>query len=203
MKLNVKTLSIVATMTLIATIPLGTKAQHLAIKTNTLYAATTTPNLGLEARLAEQWTAGVNIGLNPFSFSDNKKLKHFLIMPQARYWLDESFFGHFIGFNAAYMHYNVSNIDFPLGLYPGVDNERRQGDAIAAGASWGHTWLLSPRWSIEVEAGIDLGYTWFKAYDYQRCGTLRGKDNELFLMPRLALNFCYHGKIKKKEQKEK
>lgn len=177
--------------------PCEVRAQELAVKTNLFYAATTTPNLGLESRLSNQWTLGLDVGLNPFSYSENKKLKHLLVSPQARYWFGESFVDHFVGFNLAYIHYNVGNIDFPLGLYSGVKNERRQGDAVAIGASWGHSWIFSPHWGVEVEAGLDLGYMWYKGYDPPRCGTYRGKGDGLLLMPRIALNIVYHVKTRK------
>ena len=73
------------------------KAQNIAIKNNILYDATTTPNLGIELRLSNKWTAGMNIALNPWTFPDNKKLKHLLVAPQLRYWLCESFSGHYFG----------------------------------------------------------------------------------------------------------
>ena len=128
------------------------RAQGLALKSNILYDATTTPNLGIELRLSNKWTAGMNIALNPWTFPDNKKLKHLLVAPQARYWLCESFSGHYFGANIAYVHYNVSDIKFPFGLYGGVDGERRQGDLAAIGASYGYTWILSPHWSLDAEA---------------------------------------------------
>ena len=49
------------------------KAQGLALKSNILYDATTTPNAGIEVRLSNKWTAGMSVALNPWSFSDNKK----------------------------------------------------------------------------------------------------------------------------------
>lgn len=168
------------------------RAQQLAVKTNLLYAATTTPNLGLELRLSNKWTAGISAGFNPFTFSENKKLKHFLVSPEARYWLCDAFSGHFIGMNAVYSHYNVGNIDFPFGLYSSVKDERRQGDMAAIGASWGYSWILSPRWSVEVEAGADVGYTWYKAYGCAHCASFVGKDNKLFVMPRLGVNIVFN-----------
>ena len=42
----------------------GGKAPVVALKTNALYWATTTPNLGLEFRLAKKWTLEAEVGLN-------------------------------------------------------------------------------------------------------------------------------------------
>ena len=70
---------------------ISAKAQNIAVKNNILYDASTTPNFGIELRLSNKWTAGINVALNPWSFSDNKKLKHLLVAPQLRYWLCASF----------------------------------------------------------------------------------------------------------------
>lgn len=170
---------------------ISAKAQNIAVKNNILYDASTTPNFGVELRLFNKWTAGINVALNPWTFSDNKKLKHLLVAPQLRYWLCESFSGHYFGANIAYVHYNVSDIKFPFGLYGGVDGERRQGDLAAIGASYGYSWILSPHWSLEAEAGLDLGYTWYDRYNSPKCGTYRGSDNKFLVLPKLALNIVY------------
>ena len=170
---------------------ISVKAQNIAVKNNILYDASTTPNFGIELRLSNKWTAGINVALNPWTFSDNKKLKHLLVAPQLRYWLCESFSGHYFGANIAYVHYNVSDIKFPFGLYGGVDGERRQGDLAAIGASYGYSWILSPHWSLEAEAGLDLGYTWYDRYNSPKCGTYRGSDNKFLVLPKLALNIVY------------
>ena len=175
---------------------ISAKAQNIAVKNNILYDASTTPNFGIELRLSNKWTAGINVALNPWTFSDNKKLKHLLVAPQLRYWLCESFSGHYFGANIAYVHYNVSDIKFPFGLYGGVDGERRQGDLAAIGASYGYSWILSPHWSLEAEAGLDLGYTWSDRYDSPKCGTYLGSDNKFLVLPKLALNIVYIIKTK-------
>ena len=182
---------VAATIMLIAMMPQNTKAQKVVLKTNLLYDATTTTNLGLEARLSEHWTTGLNFALNPWTFSNNKKLKHLLVSPQARYWTCETFTGHFFGANLAYVHYNICDIKFPFGLYGAVDGERRQGDLAAIGASYGYSWILSPHWSLEAEAGLDLGYAWSDRYDSPKCGTYRGSDNKFLVLPKLALNIVY------------
>ena len=72
-------------------------AQKAAVKTNLLYDATTTLNLGVEVGIAHRWTIDLSGNLNPWTFSDNTKWKHWLIQPEARYWLCERFNGHFLG----------------------------------------------------------------------------------------------------------
>mgnify|MGYP002855646910 CR=1 FL=1 len=166
-------------------------AQKVAVKNNLLYDATLTPNLGFEWRMSDHWTGGLSAGYNPFTFSDNKKWKHVLVSPEARYWFCDIFAGDFLAVNAVYSHFNVGNVKFPFGLYPSVKTERRQGDMVAAGASYGHAWLLSPHWNFEFEVGADVGYTWFDRYECAKCGAKLGTDKKAFVMPRLSVNFVY------------
>ena len=65
----------------------GAFAQKVGIKTNLLYDATTTMNLGIEFGLAPKWTLDISGNYNPWTFSENRKMKHWLIQPEARYWL--------------------------------------------------------------------------------------------------------------------
>ena len=48
-------------------------AQSLAVKTNALYWATATPNVGLEYAVAPRWTIGIGGGYNPWTFDKEKK----------------------------------------------------------------------------------------------------------------------------------
>lgn len=63
-------------------------AQNIAIKTNTLYWATTTPNAGVEMSLGEKSTAQLFFGLNPWKQSggDQSSLRHWMLMPEYRHW---------------------------------------------------------------------------------------------------------------------
>ena len=56
-----------------------------AIKTNALYWATTTANLGFEVGLSKKLTLDVSGNYNPWKFSDHKQIKHWLVQPELRY----------------------------------------------------------------------------------------------------------------------
>lgn len=77
------------------------KKTHLALKTNLLYAATLTPNLGLEIGITPQISLNIVGSYNPWNREgkkgDNDKLVHWLVQPEVRYWLCEASNGHFIG----------------------------------------------------------------------------------------------------------
>lgn len=100
----------------------------IALKTNLLYDATTTFNLGLEFKLSDKYTLDLSGNYNPWTFSGGKKLKHVLIQPELRYWLCEPFYGHFFGLHALYTHYNVAKIDLPFGIFDNLGKYRYQGD---------------------------------------------------------------------------
>lgn len=170
-----------------------TQAQTAAIKTNLLYDATATPNLGGEYRLSDRWTAGLAVGYNPFSFSNNKKWKHLLVSPEARYWLCSAFAGHFVGANLIYAHYNAGNVNLPFGMARPLRRERWQGDFGAIGVFYGYSWLLSNRWSIEAVGGLGYGVTHFSKYECARCGSYKGTEMRHRFMPtRLALSVVYN-----------
>lgn len=169
------------------------KAQTVSIKNNLLYDATLTPNLGLEIGIDSVWSVGVDAGLRPWPTSDNttRKYKHFLISPEVRRWLSHTGEKHFFGANILYTHFNVGDIKMPFGLYPSVRHNRKQGDAIAIGPSYGYSWRLANHWRIEAEAGFDVGYAWSDVYECGHCGTKTGTDNGVFLMPRVGVNAVY------------
>ena len=185
-------------------------AQTLALRNNLLYDATLTPNIGAELRIDSAWTAGVNIGLNAWDIdkSKNKKWRHLLIAPNVRRYFghksdkpaDRSLWGisvdscrkvSYLELDAIYSHFNVGNVKFPLGLYKTVRERRLQGDLLALGGKYGYSWILSRDWRIEAEAGVAIGYAWFKEYDCPHCGTYYGKDDRIFLLPQLGVNIVY------------
>lgn len=168
-------------------------AQRIALKTNALYWATTTPNIGAELKVAPRWTLGLTAGYNPFTFSENAKLKHVLIEPEARYWLCSTYAGHFVGVNALYSHYNAGNIDVPFGIFPELDDHRFQGDIGAVGVLYGYSWMLGRRWSLEAAIGIGVGVTHYKKYMCEVCGSQVDEDTRWLFMPtKLAVSVVYY-----------
>ena len=66
-------------------------AQSFALRTNLLYDATLSPNLGAEVRIDSVWSAGINVGFNAWDIDKqkNKKWRHVLVSPNVR-----RYFGH-------------------------------------------------------------------------------------------------------------
>ena len=86
------------------------KAQDVAIKTNLLYDATATVNLGVEVGLAPKWTLDLSGNLNAWNHDENTKWRHWMAQPEARYWFCDRFSRHFIGFHALGGQYNFGGI---------------------------------------------------------------------------------------------
>lgn len=179
---------------LLALVSMAASAQHTAVKTNVMYWATATPNIALETRMARKWTAELSVGYNPFTFSDNKKLKHIAIQPEARYWLCSPYEGHFFGMHLIYSHYNAGGIDVPFGLFSNLKRYRFQGDLGAAGIGYGYSWMLpGNHWSIEAEIGLGVGITKYGKYECATCGSKVADEKKTFFMPtKAALSVVYN-----------
>ena len=162
-------------------VSISLSAQDWAVKTNLLYDATATVNLGAEIGLSPKWTLDVSANFNGWTFSDNKKWKHLLAQPELRYWLCERFNGHFLGMHLVGGIYNIGNIDADFRLF-GTDfgslkDYRYEGWMIGAGIGYGYQWLLSRHWSLEAEIGVGYIYTRADKYECAHCGD-KVEDNE-------------------------
>ena len=185
-------------------------AQTFAFRNNLLYDATLTPNLGFDVRLDSKWTAGAVVGLNAWDIDKekNKKWRHLLIAPNVRRYFghksdkpaDRSLWGisvdscrkvSYLELDAIYSHFNVGNTKIPFGLYKSIQDRRLQGDLFALGGKYGYSWILSRDSRLEAEAGIAIGYAWFKENDCDHCGNYYGKGDRIFLLPQLGINVVY------------
>lgn len=153
----------------------------IALKTNALYWATTTPNIGLEVGLSEKTTLDISGNYNPWEFSDNRQIKHWLIQPEFRYWLCERFNGHFFGVHAHYAEYNVGGIKML-----GFKDYRYQGNLYGGGISYGYQWILSNRWSLEATVGVGYAHLDYKKYECKECGSQLKDDTKNYWGPTKA-----------------
>ena len=171
---------------------LSMSAQHFALKNNLLYDATTTPNLGFEVGLSNKVTLDVSAGYNPFKFNDGKKLKHWLVMPEVRYWTCEKFNGTFIGVHALGGQYNIAGIKLPFGIFPNLKDHRYDGYLYGGGLTLGHQWILNKRWSIEAAIGAGYARVHYDKYNCGECGSkIETKNSNYWGVTKAALSIIY------------
>lgn len=170
------------------------EAQSFALRNNLLYDVTLTPNLGADIRIDSLWTIGAVVGINAWDVdkTKNEKWRHLLIEPNVRRWLNRTPFSKsYIEGDLIYSHFNVGNTTIPFSLYDAVKEKRLQGDLFALGGKYGYSWILARHWRIEAEAGIAIGYAWFKEYECATCGQQLGEGDRIFLLPQLGINVVY------------
>lgn len=165
---------------------IGVQAQDWRLKTNVAYLATATPNLAVEHRFAEHWSWDLSVGWNPFTFNDNRKWKHVAVQPEARYWLQCPFKGHFFGAHLLYSHFNAGGMKMPFGMFSELEQRRFQGDMGGVGIAYGYNWTLGKqkRWAIEAEIGVGYVYAHYDKYRcYEKCATQIGTESKHLFMP--------------------
>ena len=163
--------------------------QHMSVKTNTLYWATATPNLAVEFGLGPRTSLDVAGGYQWYSFSDTKRLKHYLVQPELRHWFCERFAGTFIGLHLHAGEFNVSGI----GPFTTIKNNRYEGWLAGAGVSIGHQWVLGKRWGLEAELGVGYAYMDYDQYGCAKCDPKEKSDHYNYFGPtRLNLSLVYY-----------
>lgn len=150
------------------------RGQQVAVKTNALYDALLNVNVGAEFGLAPRWTLDVSGNLNMWTLSHDRRWKHWLLQPEARYWFCDRFSGHFLGFHAHGGQYNVgglkNDISFLGSDLSALSDSRYQGWFIGAGVAYGYTWILGRHWNFELEIGVGYAYTRYDRFRCAGCG---------------------------------
>ena len=168
------------------------RVEKVAVKTNLLYWATTTPNAGFEFGLGKKTTLDISGGYNPWTLDkgDNRKVRHFVVKPEFRYWLCERFQGHFFGVHAGYGEYNISAVHIPL--VETSRDDRYQGWGAGVGISYGYSWILGRRWNLEATIGVGYVYFDYKRYDCVTCGPFRNAASKHYFGPtKLGISLIY------------
>lgn len=173
------------------------KAQGVAVKTNVLYDATATINAGVEWGLARQWTLDVSGNLNAWNMSHGRKWKHWMLQPEARYWLCNPFIGHFFGLHLHGGQYNIGNLDNGIKFlgtdFSKLSDSRYQGWFVGAGVGYGYSWVLDRHWNLEAELGLGYSYTRYEKYPCAECGKMEDKGTHHYVgVTKAAINLIYN-----------
>ncbi|MDR0982242.1 MAG: DUF3575 domain-containing protein [Culturomica sp.] len=128
----------------------------ITIKTNLLYDATTTLNLGVEVPLSNKFSLDIPLNYNPWTFSEGRKIKHWLVQPELRYWLKETLHGSFFGLHAHGAQFNVAG-----------KSRRYQGWLAGGGVSYGYQWSLGGKWRMEASVGVGYAYIDYEKWTQQ------------------------------------
>lgn len=182
---------------------ISVNAQRIGVKTNALYLATSTPNIGLEYAFSDRFSLELEGGYNPWTLDSdrNMKAKHFLVSPEVRYWFCESFNGHFIGINANYTLFNLSGVDVPAVFFSSarsamvledLKNRRSEGWAAGAGLTYGCVWPIARRWNLECKVGLGYWYTDYDKFESRKCGLFQEHvSHGAFGPTALGISFIY------------
>uniref|UniRef100_S0DF02 DUF3575 domain-containing protein n=1 Tax=termite gut metagenome TaxID=433724 RepID=S0DF02_9ZZZZ len=161
------------------------------IKTNLLYDATATLNLGVEFRTGGKTSLDISGGYNPWTFKNDRKWKHYLVRPEFRWWPKETFRGHFFGVHAHYALYNIGNLPKPpFSEY--MNTHRFEGWLAGAGVSYGYRWNFDHRWAMEATVGVGYAYLSYDKFTCGRCGEIIGSEARHYFGPtKVGLNLIY------------
>jgi hypothetical protein len=151
------------------------------INSNLLYDATTSMNFGIEFKLNNRLTLKLPVTYNPWTFDHNRKFKFILTQPELRWWLCESFSGHFFGLHGHYALYNVGSIGTDY-----MKKHRYEGYLYGAGISYGYQFYLAPRWSLEASIGLGYAYMNYDVYKCETCGGYIKSENKNYFGPTQA-----------------
>lgn len=174
----------------------SSSAQKVGIKTNLLYDATATVNLGVEIGLHQRWTLDISGNFNAWSRNETTKWKHWFVQPEARYWFCDRFAGHFVGAHllaGAFNFGNIkNNIKFLGSDFSQLSKYRYQGYGYGAGVCYGYAFLLGKHWNLELELGIGYIYADYQQFECSGCGRNVGGGNHHYFGPtKAAVNIVY------------
>lgn len=173
----------------------GAKAQNVAIKTNLISDAVTSPNLGFEFRMAPKWTFDISGQVNAWNIH-NRRWRHWMAQPEVRVWYCEAFQGSFWGLHAIGGQFNIGNIphafDFLGQHFSQLKDHRYQGWGVGGGISYGYDWILAKHWNLEFEIGVGYIYCNYDKYPCTECGTKEYSGHHNYFGPtKLALAIEY------------
>lgn len=156
-------------------------SQRVGIKTNTLYWATASPNLGVEFRLSRHFTLNIE-GMGNLLEGKKFRTHTATVIPEGRYWFSaRPQAGHFVGVMGTGSLFQWK-----------LNNTFHKGDVVGLGLTYGYSFVLSKRWSLEATLGA--GWAHFREIKYkagEKAPNQINNSKDLFAPLKAGLTFVY------------
>lgn len=131
-------------------------AQQIALKTNALYWAAATPNIGAEIAVSKHSTISLTANYNPWTIGGDNKIQHWYVQPEYRYWLTEKYTRSYFGVHLIGGEFEIGGFQLPFGVFKRLATHYYKGSALGAGISYGYHFYISPHWNLETMIGVGL-----------------------------------------------
>ncbi|MCQ2145417.1 MAG: DUF3575 domain-containing protein [Bacteroidales bacterium] len=199
MHINKTLVKLMLPLVLMLSSAVKSNAQNMAVKTNLLYDATATANLGVEIGLAPRWTFDLSGNAHLWNVWGDARLRHWMAQPELRYWFCERFNGHFLGLHALGGVYNFGNIRNNISYFPFntdftiLNDNRYEGWGVGGGIAYGYDFIMGRHWNLELELGLGVIYTEFDRFECKDCGAKVAEDvpHTYYGPTKAALNLVY------------
>ena len=172
---------------------------HVAVKTNLLFVAALTANLGFEAELWPHWSIDLPVWYSPYDITSTRKLRLLAVQPEVRWWPGAVMNGHFIGLHTHVAGFNVA-----------INDKARYQDPNHAlwgmGLSYGYafSWGKDNRWGIEFNIGVGFAEYDYDAYRNRRNGALFKSGSDVYWgVTRAGVNLSYKWSFARRNKKNR
>jgi hypothetical protein len=163
------------------TFSLSCFSQRVGIKTNALYWATASPNLGVEFRLSRHFTLNIE-GVGNLLKNDKFKTHTAAVMPEGRYWFSaRPQAGHFVGAMGLGSMFQWK-----------LNETNHKGDIVGLGLTYGYSFVLGKRWSLEATLGAGwMHFREIKFKEGEKAPSLVNNSKDLFAPLKAGVTFVY------------
>lgn len=181
----------------LVSVPTGARAQTAGMKTNLLYDATASINLGVEVGLSQRLSLDVSGNLNLWTWKDNRKWKHWLVQPELRLWTCQRFAGHFFALHGLVGQFNFGGIKNNIKLlgtdFSVLTDQRFEGWAFGAGLGYGYALPIGKHWNLEFELGLGAIYSIANGFECDVCNRPTESDIRKLrpALTKAAINLVY------------
>lgn len=180
-KYSIKLITSTALICILLMCTKESKAQFYSVKINMIELATLgTINADFSMMVAPKWTVNIDMAYNPWTYSNNLKLKHWKLEPGARYWFWQTYTGSFISMYGIATRFN------------GGIKKRYDGYGFGVGATYGYAWAIAKKWNLEPEIGVGMLWSKHSVNECRNCGSIITPAKKyLSPMPKAALSIVY------------
>ena len=186
----------------VSSFPMNTtenRRRVIAVKTNLLFVAALTANLGFEAELWPHWSIDLPVWYSPYDIASTRKLRLLAVQPEVRWWPGVVMNGHFIGLHTHVAGFNVA-----------INDKARYQDPNHAlwgmGLSYGYafSWGKDNRWGIEFNIGVGFAEYDYDAYRNRRNGALFKSGSDVYWgVTRAGVNLSYKWSFARRNKKNR